>query len=65
MKKRWFSQTINTDIETGEILSKSRIEREGWVRKETADTIIEDCGSYMLKKNYVHWEENKQLKLKL
>lgn len=63
MKKKWFTETRNVDIETGEILSKSRIEREKWVYLQN-DHETRDCGKYMLKIIYKQYEKNRQTELK-
>mgnify|MGYP000161604481 CR=1 FL=1 len=63
-KKRWFTQKVNVDIETGEVLSDSRIERERYVYKRSSYT-TEDCGAYYLKKVTKEYESNKQTRLDL
>lgn len=60
--KRWYTQTERVDQETGEILSKSRIEREDWIRKGSEKTVI-DKGSYLLNLYIIRYERSKQIRL--
>ena len=60
--KKWFTETRNVDIETGENLSKSRLEREDYI-KVGGDYTIQDCGAYLLKIYTHHYEKNKQYKI--
>lgn len=62
MRKRWFTETRYVDIDTGEELSKSQVEREHWIRKGGSDT-IEDKGTYYLKIYTKHYERNRQQRL--
>ncbi len=62
MNKRWFTETRYVDIETGEALSKSRVEREYWVKKGSSHT-TQDCGTYLLKIHTNEYERNKQTRL--
>lgn len=63
MKKKWFTERTCIDTETGEILSKSRIEREGWIKLKNREIRTENCGAYYLKKIIQHYEQNRQLRL--
>ncbi len=47
MAVKWFSETRWVDLETGEALSKSRVEREYY--KVNASKTTVDCGGYILK----------------
>lgn len=62
MRKRWFTEARYVDIDTGEELSKSQVEREHWIRKGGSDT-IEDKGTYYLKIYTKHYERNRQQRL--
>lgn len=58
-KKRWFSETIYVDRDTGEVLDKARVERENWIKKNSSFEVI-DKGTYNLKKITNEYERNRQ-----
>lgn len=51
-KKRWFTESTYVDLATGEVLSKSRYEREDYYTVRTTSA-WEDKETYNLKK-YTH-----------
>lgn len=61
-KKRWFTETRHVDLETGEALSKSRVEREHWIKKGASST-TQDCGAYFLKIYTHEYERSRQTRL--
>lgn len=61
-KRKWYSVTERVDIETGEILSKSRIEREDWV-KVGQDERVEFKPTYNIKYLIYHYEKSRQLRI--
>ncbi len=61
-KKRFFTQTEHVDIETGELLSKSRIERERWVKVGSSNKTV-DKEKYYLKIYTLEYEQNRQTRL--
>lgn len=63
--KKWFTQTTRIDLETGEILSKSQITRENWIKLNETETKYKDCGTYTLKEIILKYERNKQTRLEL
>ncbi len=60
--KKWFTETRHVDLETGEALSKSRVDREDWIKKGQSKT-IQDCGMYNLKVITYEYEKSRQLKI--
>lgn len=61
-KKKWFTETIHIDIETGEILGKNQLEREDWIKKGN-EKQVKDCGTYMLNKYIIKYEKSRQLRI--
>lgn len=61
-KKKWFSEKTNVDLETGEVLTDSRIEREDWIKVNSSSETI-DCGSYYLKKHINGYKKSRQLRI--
>lgn len=59
---RWFTESRHVDIETGEALTKSQVERENWTKIGSSQT-IQDCGSYKLKIHTHEYRRNNQLRL--
>ncbi len=62
-KKRWFTESVYVDRDTGEVLSKSRVLRENWIKKDSSSR-IEDKGMYNLKIVTYEYERNRQTSLK-
>lgn len=59
--KKWFTQTTWVELETGEVLSKSKVEREYIILNNTST--VQDCGAYNLKIITYECEKNRQLKI--
>ncbi len=60
--KKWFTETRHVDVETGEALSKSKVEREKWLKVGGSHT-TQDCGTYWLKIHTNEYERSRQTKL--
>ncbi len=61
---KWYTETRHVDIEAGESLSKSRVERERWIKKGSSNT-IQNCGAYKLKIHTNEYERNRQTTLEI
>ena len=61
-KKRWFTNRTWVDLETGEVLSESRVKRDNYRVLNNTHT-VEDCGAYNLKKIIYECEKDKQLRI--
>ncbi len=61
---KWFTETRNVDLDTGEYLSKARLEREKdlWIKKGKSKT-VQDCGSYKLIVHTNEYERSKQYRI--
>lgn len=62
MKEIWYTQTTWIDLETGEVLSKSKIERDGYYVVKT-EKKIKDCISYKIKEYVKICKKNRQLRI--
>ena len=62
--KRWFTQTTYVDLDTGEVISKSRFERDDYYIVRRSHT-YEDCGAYTLKKYTNECKQKGQYELEL
>ena len=58
-KKRWFTTTEHVDRETGEVLTKAKVEREKWIKKGKTEQ-YEDKGTYHHKIIIYEYEQNRQ-----
>ena len=63
MRKKWYSITHHVCKETGEMLTKSRVDREHWVKVGKHATIDYSNNNYNLKNIYYHYEKNKQYRI--
>jgi hypothetical protein len=62
MYKKWYTVSQYVDVETGELLSKSQIERERWV-KVGSSYEIEYNDNYNTKKYTNEYERNRQTRI--
>ncbi len=62
--KRWFTETRNVDVETGESLSEARLKREKdmWILEGKSKT-IQDCGVYNLKIHTNEYKRSRQVRI--
>jgi hypothetical protein len=61
MTKKWYTETRYVDTETGEALTKARLERErlDWIKTGSSHT-VQDMGSYLLKIHTNEYARNPQ-----
>lgn len=62
-KKKWYTITDRVDIETGECLTKSDIERGHWVKVGREQQTDYSNENYNLNKITIHYERSKQTRL--